>query len=56
MGKIAENSNFGRAALGGPREQVLLKETAPGDIIKYWPDPQVVHHVPKRRLADIILD
>jgi nitroreductase len=42
-------------ALGKPREKVVLEEIAPGESIKYWRDGQGVHHVPKRRLADIIL-
>lgn len=42
-------------ALGKPREKVVLEEAAPGEGIKYWRDAQGVHHVPKRRLEDIIL-
>jgi nitroreductase len=42
-------------ALGRPREKVVLEEIAPGECCKYWRDEQGVHHVPKRRLADIIL-
>jgi nitroreductase len=42
-------------ALGKPREKVVLEEIAPGESIKYWRDEQDVHHVPKRRLADIII-
>jgi nitroreductase len=42
-------------ALGKPRETVVLEETAPEGSIKYWRDEQGVHHVPKRRLEDIIL-
>jgi nitroreductase len=42
-------------ALGRPRETVLLEEAGPGDSIKYWRDDDGVHHVPKRRLEDIIL-
>ncbi len=43
-------------ALGRPREKVVLEEIAPGADIKYWRDPQEVHHVPKRRLEDIIIN
>lgn len=42
-------------ALGRPREEVVLEEVGPEGSIKYWRDPQGVHHVPKRRLEDIIL-
>lgn len=42
-------------ALGEPREQVALEELLPGGDHRYWRDSQRVHHVPKRRLADIVL-
>jgi|GEM_PF-306389 len=42
-------------ALGRPREKVVLEEIAPGESIRYWRDEQSVHHVPKRRLEDIIM-
>jgi nitroreductase len=43
-------------ALGQPRETVVLEEAGPDDSIKYWRDEEGVHHVPKRRLEDIILN
>jgi nitroreductase len=42
-------------ALGRPKETVVLEEVAPGGSIQYWRDATGVHHVPKRRLEDIIL-
>ncbi|MDX9864114.1 MAG: nitroreductase family protein [Anaerolineaceae bacterium] len=42
-------------ALGKPVEQVQLDEVGADGSIKYWRDEQAVHHVPKRRLADLIL-
>jgi nitroreductase len=43
-------------ALGYPVEQVVLEESGPGESIKYWRDETGVHHVPKRRLSDIVLE
>lgn len=43
-------------ALGVPRETVVIDEIDAGASIKYWRDDAQVHHVPKRRLEDVIID
>jgi nitroreductase len=42
-------------ALGKPRETVVLETVGPDGNIDYWRDSEGVHHVPKRRLDDIII-
>ena len=42
-------------ALGKPKEKVVLEEMGPEDSHEYWRDADDVHHVPKRRLDDIII-
>lgn len=42
-------------ALGYPAETVVLEEVGEDGDIRYWHDAQGVHHVPKRRLADVLV-
>ena len=42
-------------ALGKPVEKVIIDEVKEGNI-KYWRDADNTHHVPKRKLEDIILN
>lgn len=41
-------------ALGKPVESVLIEPINPDGDIKYWRDENLVHHVPKRLLEDIV--
>jgi nitroreductase len=42
-------------ALGKPAERVVIEDGTPPDARPYWRDPQSVHHVPKRPLADLLI-
>jgi len=43
-------------ALGHPKENVIVEEIGKNGNIKYYRDEKLNHHVPKRKLRDIILD
>jgi len=42
-------------ALGIPAEKVVIETMSDPSAIEYWRDEQGVHHVPKRKLEDIVL-
>ena len=42
-------------AIGKPREQVVLETVGSDSSIRYWRDNEDVHHVPKRKLEDLIV-
>lgn len=43
-------------ALGRPKEIVVLEDLKDDGDVKYWRDEQHVHHVPKRKLEDLIVN
>jgi nitroreductase len=43
-------------ALGYPKEKIIIEDIENGESIRYYRDQEGNHHVPKRKLADIILD
>ncbi|MBN2008473.1 nitroreductase family protein [candidate division KSB1 bacterium] len=43
-------------AIGKPVEKVVVEVMKSDDDYKYWRDSDQVHHVPKRKLSDLIID
>jgi len=43
-------------ALGVPAEKCVLEDTAVGGDVTYYRDQQGVHHVPKRPLAEVLVE
>ncbi len=43
-------------ALGVPKETVVIDPLGPDGDIRYWRDPDGIHHVPKRLLDDLIVN
>ncbi len=43
-------------ALGYPAEKVVIDEIDDPDDVEYWRDDDGIHHVPKRRLKELILN
>ncbi len=43
-------------ALGKPAEKAVLEDLESGGDIRYWRDENGVHHVPKRKLEELIVE
>ena len=43
-------------ALGKPAENIILEDVEKGESVKYYRDENDIHHVPKRKLEDIIIN
>jgi nitroreductase len=43
-------------ALGKPAEAVVVEDIEPGGDIRYWRDEKEVHHVPKRKREELIVE
>lgn len=43
-------------ALGYPAEKVIIEDVTEPEKIEYWRDEQDVHHIPKRKLSELIIN
>ncbi len=43
-------------AIGKPKEKVVIDTISPDGDTAYWREPDSTHHVPKRKLEDLILE
>ncbi|MEN6445220.1 MAG: nitroreductase family protein [Candidatus Cloacimonas sp.] len=43
-------------ALGYPSEKVIIEDVTEPKKIEYWRDEQDVHHIPKRKLSELIIN
>ncbi|WP_139902616.1 nitroreductase family protein [Clostridium thermarum] len=43
-------------ALGKPKEEIVLEDIKDPKDVKYWRDENQVHHVPKRKLEDLLIN
>lgn len=43
-------------ALGRPKEQVIIDDVPADGNIQYWRDDEQRHHVPKRKLSDMVMN
>lgn len=42
-------------ALGKPAETVVIDQIEPGGSVRYWRDEHSIHHVPKRRVDELLV-
>jgi nitroreductase len=43
-------------ALGKPKEEIVLEDIDESGDVKYWRDSRKAHHVPKRKLEDLLIE